>query len=230
MCEARLARAQMRPAADDRRGRGAVMRRAERRPRDERLLSVHEPGDRVDPCHLERGLGVERRQDPRQPAPQHRLSRPGRPAEEEVVAARRCQLERAAGPFLAADVGEVGRRRRTVAVRRQRRLGLQLELAAQVGDRLGEVADRDRGDAGESGLPRGLGRTKEPLDAEPPRALGDGEHSADAAAAGRRARARRRRPCARAHSAAAARRLRATRARSAGRSRSPPCAAPPERG
>ena len=180
MREARLARAQVRPAADDRRGRGAVMRRAEGRQRDERLLSVDQPGDRMDPRHLERGLGVERRQDPRQPAPQHRLSRSGRPAEEEIMAARRCQLERAAGAFLAADIGEVGRRRRTVAVRRQRRLGLQLELAAQVGRGLREVVDRDCGDTRERGFPGGVGRAEEPLDAESTRAFGDGEHAADA--------------------------------------------------
>ena len=108
MREARLARPEMRAAADDRGGRGAVMRRAKRRPRDERLAVVHEAGDRVDPRDLERGVGVERRQDPRQAAREHRLPRAGRAAEEDVVPARGRQLERAPGAFLAAHVGEVG--------------------------------------------------------------------------------------------------------------------------
>ena len=69
---------------------------------------VHEPGDRVDPRHLERGIGVERRQDPRQAPREHRLPRAGRAAEEEVVPARSSQLERATGAFLAAHVREVG--------------------------------------------------------------------------------------------------------------------------
>ena len=44
----------------------------------------------------------------------------------------RRQLERAPGAFLPADVGEVGRRRHAVSVRRQRRLGLELALALVV--------------------------------------------------------------------------------------------------
>ena len=219
----------LRAAADDRRGRGAVMRRAERRPRDERMLAVHEPGDRVDPRHLEGGVGIERRQDPRQPAREHRLPRPGRAAEEDVVPARRRQLERAPGALLPADVREVGRRRRAVSVRHQRRFGLQLALAAQVRDGLCEVTDRDRGDAGESCFSSRVRRTQESLGAEPPRTLGDGEDAADPAQpAVERELADRGVPRARCAEAAAT--PRATRARSAGRSRSPPCAAPPERG
>ena len=181
MREARLARPEVRPAADDRGGRGAVVGRAERRACDERLLVVHEAGDRVDPRHLERGGRVERRQDPGQPAREHRLPRTGRAAEEDVVPARRCQLERAPGAFLPADVGEVGRGRAPIPVRDERRLGLELQLAAQVPDRLGEVPDRDRGDACESSLSRRVGRTEETLGAEPPRSLGDREHAADPA-------------------------------------------------
>ena len=225
MREARLARPEVRAAADDRGGGGAVVRRAERRPRDERCVAVHETGDRVDPRHLERGVGVERRQDPRQAARKHRLPRAGRAAEEDVVPARGGQLERAPGAFLPADVREVGRRAGAVAVRRKRRLGLQLELAAQVGGRLGEVPDRDRGDARESGLAGGVGRTEETLEhraaARPPRRRGRRRRGAG----GRRARARPPRRCARARSVEAAATPRATPARSAGRSRSPPCAA-----
>ncbi len=183
MREACLARPEVRPPTDDGGGGGAVMRRAERRPRDERRVAVHETGDRVDPRHLERGVGVERRQDPRQAPREHRLPRAGRAAEEEVVPARSRQLERASGAFLATHVREVGHRGGAMAVRRERRLGLELELAAQVRGRLGEVPDRDRGDARESGLSCGVGRTEEALGTEPPRTLGDGEDTADPAQA-----------------------------------------------
>ena len=130
MRQARLTGSEVRAAADDGGGGSAVVRRAERRPRDERPLAVHETGDGVDPRHLERGAGLERRQDSRQPAREHRLPRARWPAEEDVVPARCRQLERAPGALLPADVGEVGRRSRAVTVRRERRLGLQLELAA----------------------------------------------------------------------------------------------------
>ena len=53
---------------------------------------------------------VERRQDPRQAAGQHRLPRPRRAGEQEVVAPGGRELERAARTLLAAHVGEVGRR------------------------------------------------------------------------------------------------------------------------
>ena len=106
--QARLARPQMRPAADDCGGRGAVVRRPERRLRDERMLTVDESRDRVDSRHLERVGGVERRQDPRQPAREHGLPGAGRAAEEDVVPTRRGQLERSPRTFLSAYVGEIG--------------------------------------------------------------------------------------------------------------------------
>ena len=87
------------------------MRRAEGRPLHEPVPGREDAGDRVDPRHLERLLLRQRRKDPRQPAREHRLPRPGRAAEEDVVAARRGDLERAPGALLAADVAEVGLRR-----------------------------------------------------------------------------------------------------------------------
>ena len=86
------------------------------------------------------------------------------------------ELERAARALLAADVGEVGRigLRRLVGRLRRRRT----ELAAQVGDGLGEVPDRDRLDAAELGLAGRLGRTENPLEPGPPRPFGDGERPA----------------------------------------------------
>ena len=47
------------------------------------------------------------RQDAGQAARQHRLAGPGRPAEQQVVAARRRDLQRPAGLFLALDVPQV---------------------------------------------------------------------------------------------------------------------------
>jgi hypothetical protein len=147
------------------------------------MLSVDEPRHRMDPRHLERSLRVERREDPRQPAREHRLSRARRPAEQDVVPTRGGELERAAGAFLPANVREVGRRRRAVAVRRKRRLRLQLELSSQVGRRLGEMVDRDRVDAGKSRLARGVPWAQETLDSEPARTFGDGENAAHPAQA-----------------------------------------------
>jgi hypothetical protein len=181
--EARLARTQMRPSADDRSGRRAVVRRAKGCPRDEWMLPVDEPGNRMDPRHLERGVGLERRQDPRQPAREHRLPRAGRTAEENVVPTGRGQLERAPGAFLPADVGQIRCRRCAMAVRRERLLGLELALSAQIRDRLGEVPDRDRGYSGERSLPRRVGRAEKSFGAEPACALGDGEDSSDPAQA-----------------------------------------------
>ena len=231
MREARLARPQVRPAADDRRGRGAVVRRAERRRRRRAAASPStSPATEWIRVTSSAAAGSSGGRIPGQPAREHRLPRAGRPAEEQVVAARGGELERAPGAFLAAHVGEVRRRSSGRAVRRERLLGLQLQLAAQVGGRLGEVPDRDRGDASESRLARGVGRTEEALEpraaALPRRRRGRRRRGA----AGRRARAPRPRPCARAHSAAAAATPRATRARSADRSRTPPCAALPARG
>ena len=90
-------------------------------------------GDRVDPHHLERLARLERRQDRRQPASEHRLARSGRAGEQKVVTAGGGELERAAGALLAADVGQVGR----IGLRRLvGRLGRRrTQLAAQVARR-----------------------------------------------------------------------------------------------
>src|SRR6476620_11107234 len=56
MREARLTRAQPRPAADDRRRRRAVVRRAKRRVPDQRMIGIDQPRNRVDARHLERLL------------------------------------------------------------------------------------------------------------------------------------------------------------------------------
>ena len=128
MREARLSGAQPRAPADDRRGRRAVVRRAEGRIAYERVLRIDQAGDGVDPRHLEGVLLLERRQDPGKAPREHRLAGSRRAAEEQVVPAGGRDLERAARAFLAADVREIERRplRTAVAGHELRRL----EIAA----------------------------------------------------------------------------------------------------
>jgi hypothetical protein len=57
--------------------------------------------------YLERLVARQFGQDRGQPAGEHRLAGPRRPGEQEVVSARRGDLERAAGLLLTADVGEI---------------------------------------------------------------------------------------------------------------------------
>ena len=135
------------------------------------------PGDRVDARDLERALGVERRQDAREPPREHRLPRSRRPAEQQVVRARGSDLECTARALVPAHVGEVGRRDRS---HDRRRLELvRLLLAAQIGDRVGEMAERQRLDARERRLCRRVRRAEQPLDPHPARSFGDGENAAD---------------------------------------------------
>ena len=96
-----------RPAADDGgRGRG-VVRRAEGCDGDQRPPRWQQPGDRVDPRHLERLAAGQRGRMPGKTPREHGLPGAGRAREEEVVPAGGGDLERAARPLLPADVGEV---------------------------------------------------------------------------------------------------------------------------
>ena len=113
--------------------------------------------DGVDSRDFER-LGVaERRQDAGEPAGQHRLARPRRPHEEEVVRADRSDLERAARALLPAQVREIrsGRCRVVLCERLEGRSG---DLAAEVRDDLAEMSYRHRLDARECRLGRRLRR------------------------------------------------------------------------
>ena len=69
-----------------------------------------QPGDRVELGRLERLFARELRQDRREPPRQHRLARAGRADHEQVVTARRGDLERPPRLRLAAHLGEVDRR------------------------------------------------------------------------------------------------------------------------
>ena len=87
-----------------------MVRRAEGTFRDQ-PARVH-AGDAVDPRHLDRLGARHRRQDRRQPAREHRLAGPGRPLEQQVVAACGRDLEREQRRGVAADVSQIGAPRR----------------------------------------------------------------------------------------------------------------------
>ena len=119
---------------------------------------------------------VGRRQDPGQPPREHRLAGAGRADHEQVVAARRRDLERALGVRLAADVGEVDRALGARG-RRQRRLD-RVGLPAPV-EQVGEPRERRHSADGR------------PLRRAPPRARSSPERAA--ACSPRRGRPARRR-------------------------------------
>ena len=164
-------------ASDDRRRRGSVMWRPERRRGDERASRREEPGDRVDARDLERLLPRQRRQDPRQPARQHRLAGARRPDENEVVGPGSCNLERATSSLLAPDIGEI-----VAAAALQHRVGKRLvaryvDLAAEVRDDLGQVPYRHRLDPGQRGLGGRICSADDAAQPDPLRALGDRQRS-----------------------------------------------------
>src|SRR5438105_2669882 len=102
----------------------------------------------MDPRDLEGFVLGERRQDPRQATREHGLARSGWSAEQQVVSACSRELQCTSCAFLATHVGKIecrGRRRSSV----YRNVRLQLEIAAQIPRRVGEMADRNRLDAGE---------------------------------------------------------------------------------
>ena len=88
--------------------------------------------------------------------------------------AGRRKLERAAGPLLAADVGEVGR----VGLLFVGWLrGRRPQFATEVGDGLGEMAHGDRLDAAELGLAGGLRCAKDLVEPGSARSFGHRERS-----------------------------------------------------
>ncbi len=179
MRERRLAGTRPRAAAHDRGHRRAVVRRAERRLRDQRPLGRDETGDRVDARHLQRLGRLERRQDRRQAPRQHRLARSRRPGQKEVVASGRCDLERAPRAVVAAHLGEVRecrRRPRRLPVR----LPVELRLAAQVRQPPRRGGGRGSARRLRARPPRPRARDRAACPAPRASRLGDGEHAADA--------------------------------------------------
>ena len=91
--------------------------------------------------------------------------------------ARRGDLERAARPLLATNVGEVGHAcKRFEVVARQRRLG-RVSLSTEIGDGLGEVTHADRLDSGQCDLRARLGGTDEMGEAGATGSLGRDERA-----------------------------------------------------
>ncbi len=88
-----------------------VMRSLERRPTREPGAD-RDAGERADRAHLERGVGVEVGQQPRQPRGEHRLARTRRSEQEDVVTAGRGDLHGLHRIPIADDVGEIALRRR----------------------------------------------------------------------------------------------------------------------
>ena len=137
------------------------MRCAEGRHEDDRPPGRQRAGDGVDAGHLERLVPRQRRQDAREPPPEHRLAGSRRACEQDVVLSRRRELERAAPALLAAHLGEVGQERLLELVASGRSGERDVLLAPQVGDRLGQVVHRDDVDARQRRLGRRLGRADE---------------------------------------------------------------------
>ena len=146
MSERELPGARVGTAARERCRRSAVMGRAER-------ALVQEPAARgkaarhaPDARDLEALLARERRKDSGQTSRQHRLARPGRAGEEDVVAPGGRELQCPARDRLTADVREVRPGSGGRPVDRRGRDARQGLAAEQVGDRRTEVR---RGEHGE---------------------------------------------------------------------------------
>src|SRR6185437_12735983 len=96
-------------AATDEAGVGdGVVRCAEGTLRDQTFVLVEDAGDGVNLGGLERLFEAQRREDRGQALGEHRLAGTWRADHEDVVPARRCDLERALGNVLSAYVAKVG--------------------------------------------------------------------------------------------------------------------------
>ena len=83
------------------------MVRCAERPCARQAAPFEQAGNRLDLRHFQQFARRKRRQQARQALGQHGLARPRWPAEQEIVAACRCDFEHALGPFLAFDVAHV---------------------------------------------------------------------------------------------------------------------------
>ena len=169
-----------RPAADDRRRRRSVVRRPERRHRDERTSRREQPGDRVDARHLERLVARERRQDARAGAARASSSRyPAAPA-----SSRLCAPAAAISSARRARSWPRTSARSGIATSERCLVGSGSNDGASISPRRYATTstrwrDRDRLDARERRLRRRLGGADEAAEARPARALGDGERPGD---------------------------------------------------
>ena len=195
MGQRNLSRALHAAAADQSFERRAVVRRAERRPRDQRRARAQGTGHRMHARHLQRLLAGQRRQDARQAPGRHGLATARRAEQQRVVAPGRGDLQRPLQPVLAAQVGEVpvsrygGRcvRRGVAASSPCSRPCLRARLAERL-DRFGERIDaHDRPPAQRLRLRQVAARHHEAFDAALQPAADRGQHAvhgADVAAQG----------------------------------------------
>ena len=132
-------------AAGQARRRDGVVRRAEGAGVHNRVVGRQQPRHRIDAGGLDGLLKAELGQDGRQPLGQHALAGAGRADQQQVVPARRRNLQRALGKGLPAHVGHV--LQKVVAPRQQQHrvkghrgnLPLPLQAGAQLGDVLHRV-------------------------------------------------------------------------------------------
>ena len=108
---------------------------------------------------LECRVVVQERQQAGETTREHRLAGAGRSGEQQVVPARRGDLEGSTRAFLAADVGQVGNAGKHPEVVVGRRRLRRVVLAAQVGDDLAEVPHTHRLDTGQCHFRGRLERT-----------------------------------------------------------------------
>ncbi len=130
---------------------------------------------------LERLFLLERRQDPRQAASEHRLADAWRAAEQHVVPSGGGELECAPRALLSTDVCKVERRMSRTPVGGDE-LGC-VDLAAEIGDSLGQVTHAHGLHAGKGRLRARLVRADEPFEPGAAGALRHAEHAADASQA-----------------------------------------------
>ena len=230
MGERHLAEPRSCAAADDRGRRRRVVRRAKRWRPEEPAAGRKHAGDGMDPSHLERRVGFERRQDARETTCEHGLADPGRACEEQVVAAGRRDLERPPSALLSASRP----RDREAGLRAARRVRAGTARRSRSPLKYATASARCRKGTGStpasatsaSAIPRRRPRARAPRFALPlpPRA------PPEPVAVARRARARRRPRAPRAPPAGAAGTPPGRRARSAGRTPIPPSGGRPARG
>ena len=107
---------------------------------------AEEAGHRVDRRHIERLLAPHRWENRRQATGQHRLPSTRWPAQEHVVAAGSCHLERSPGVPLAADIGQIDRCPQRVGLERHTLPGFDHPVLAEVVDQVEEMLDWQHGE------------------------------------------------------------------------------------
>lgn len=137
-----------------------------------------EPGQGVELRDLDGLLARELRQEAGQTRGEHGFPRTGRSHHEDVVTARRRQLQGAPGQGLAAHVAEVRRVRRAGRDARRRLERARRVRPRQDPGRFGEGGDGDREEPSQRRLPGVLRRDQGPAQAALAARRGQGQHAA----------------------------------------------------